>query len=84
MSRRGDILLVVGLLVALLGIAVIAVGGGAAGNGQDALQGSSVSPAPGGALALYRWLDAAGYPVRRVRARTVGRMRCARRTCCLS
>lgn len=66
MNRRGDILLVVGLLLALLGIAVIAAGSNAAGGGQDQLQGSSLSPAPGGALALYRWLDEAGYPVRRV------------------
>ncbi len=66
MTRRGDILLFAGLLVLLLGIALIAVAGGTTGGGQDTLQGSSVSAAPGGTLALYRWLTDAGYPVRRL------------------
>ena len=66
MNRRGDRLLFIALLLGLLGIALIAFLGSPAREGQDTLQGSSVSPAPNGTLALYRWLEDTGYPVHRV------------------
>ncbi|MGI8588919.1 MAG: DUF4350 domain-containing protein [Chloroflexia bacterium] len=65
-SRLSDRLIFAALLLLLLGVAVISFLGGAARQGQDEQQGSSLSPAQPGTLALYLWLESAGYPVRRI------------------
>src|SRR5690349_4651569 len=65
-ARRSDRLILAGLLILLFGVAIISFLGDQARQGQDELQGSSVNPAPPGALALYQWLDTAGYTVSRI------------------
>jgi hypothetical protein len=53
------------LVLALIGVTLITVSVQAP-EGQDSSAGSSVSPAAGGTLALYLWLQAGGYPVARL------------------
>jgi hypothetical protein len=66
-SRRwGDRLIFALLLVVLLGVSVISFLGDTARQGQAELRGSTLSAAPPGTLALYRWLEDAGYPVTRI------------------
>ena len=65
-ARRSDRLIIVALLVALLGLALLSFVGNASRDGQVELQGSSLNPAPPGTLAFYRWLEDAGYPVTRI------------------
>jgi hypothetical protein len=63
---RGDRLIFAGLLVLLFGVAVLSFYSESARSGDIELQGSTLSPAAGGTLALYRWFEDSGYPVRRV------------------
>src|SRR3954447_18540691 len=68
--RRGDRLILAGLLILLFGVAVLSFLGDSARQGQAELQGSSLNPAPPGTLALYQWLEDAGYSVQRIQGST--------------
>ncbi|HMA35633.1 MAG TPA: DUF4350 domain-containing protein [Chloroflexia bacterium] len=69
-GRRGDRLIFAGLILALFLVAVVSFLSTSAREGQADLQGSSLSPAPPGALALYLWLADSGYPVQRIQGAT--------------
>lgn len=62
----GDRLVFAGLLILLFGVALISFYSDNARSGDIELQGSTLSPAAGGTLALYRWFEDSGYPVRRL------------------